>query len=320
METQFIRAYTERTAESRPGDAIRFIASTSEVARDGFMIDAAGWQLDNFRKNPVFLWAHNYSEPPIGKVTHIAVEDDNLIADVVFDQEDEKARNIERKYRAGMLSAVSVGFNIIDYTPSQGQDAPRANKTELLELSGVPVPADPNALAPRQKRAFADLGRELLALSEDDSEHPNPDSTGDQSARTSWVETSASMVELFQPYGLRSDDQRRTEYDRLAREYARHRKTPPEFATGKELEAFDADTLAGRFLEGEIDQHADLFAALTSRAGAVLSRKNRDDLNAAIALINGVMDRAKKEEQSDDEPDDERAFDEAKWRAAFGLS
>lgn len=302
---EFIRAYTERAAESRPGDAIRFIASTSDVARDGFVIDAAGWQLDNFRKNPVFLWAHNYSAPPIGKVTSVDVDGDKLIADVVFDQDDPEALRIERKYRNGMLSAVSVGFNIVEFTPSQGKDAPRANKTELLELSGVPVPSDPNALTPRQKRAYADLGHELLALSEE--ANPTPDPDRDQSARPSWDEASAAMVELFQPYGLRSDTDRRSEYDRLARDYQRHKKTPPEFATGKELEAFDAETIAGRFLEGEPDQHADLFTTMTSRAGAVLSRKNLDDLNQAIALINGVMDRAKKDEKPDPADDDERA-------------
>ena len=300
---EFIRAYTERAAESRPGDAIRFVASTSDVARDGFVIDAAGWQLDNFRKNPVFLWAHNYSAPPIGKVTSVDVDGGNLIADVVFDQDDPEALRIERKYRNGMLSAVSVGFNIVEFTPSQGKDAPRASKTELLELSGVPVPADPNALTPRQKRAYADLGHELLALSEEADSNPDPEP--DQSVSSSWDETSAAMVDLFQPYGLRSDEERRSEYDRLAREYTRHRKTPPEFATSTELEAFDGDTLAGRFLEGEADQHADLFTRMSHRAGAVLSRKNLDDLTQAISLINGVMDRAKKSAESDPEPDDD---------------
>lgn len=303
----YIRAYTERADDSRPGDAIRFIASTSEVARDGMVIEAAGWQLDNFKRNPVFLWAHNYSDPPIGKVTNIEVEKDRLIADVQFDQDDPKAVAIERKYRNGILNAVSVGFSVSDYQPSQGKDVPRALKSELLEISGVPVPSDPGALKERQKRAFRDLSAELAALSEEDGDPTPTDSEGQPSARASWGETSAAMVDLFQPYDLRSDDERRTEYDRLSRDYARHKRTPPEFATAQELEAFDAETLAGRFLEGEADQHADLFTRLTNRAGAVLSRKNLEDLTQAIALINGVMDRAKKEEPKPDESDDERA-------------
>ena len=310
---EFIRAYTERTAESRPGDAIRFIASTSDVVRDNMSVDADGWQLDNFKRNPVFLWSHNYYEPPIGKVTHIAVEKDNLVADVVFDQDDPNAVLIERKYRSGILNAVSVGFNIIDYTPSNGKEAGRATKTELLELSGVPVPADPKALAERQKRALRDLSSELAALSEDDGDPQPPASPAPESVRSSWDETSAAMVELFRAYDPRSDEQRREDYDRLARDYGRHKKTPPEFATNAELEAFDADTLRGRFLEGETDLHPDRFTSLAQRKGAVISRKNFEDLTQAAALISGVLERSTKAKPEADatETDDERAATDA---------
>ena len=317
MEPQYIRAYSERTDDSRPGDAIRFVASTSDVARDGMIVEAEGWQLDNFKRNPVFLWAHEYSSPPLGKVANVTVKGDQLIADVVFDQDDPEAQRIERKYRSGFLNAVSVGFNIIDFQPTNGDVAPRATKTELLEISGVPVPADPGALAERQRSIYRNLSRELAEVADD----PTPtDSTGDESVRSSWAETSSAMLEQFQPYDPRPDDERRTEYDRLARDYKRHKKTPPEFATSAELEAFDEDVIAGRFLEGEVDLHPALFTRLFSRAGAVLSRKNLDDLAQAVALINGVTERAKKEEPADEPADEGRSFDEAKWRAALGIA
>lgn len=317
----YIRAFVERAAESKPGDAIRFVASTSDVARDGMVVEAEGWQLDNFRKNPVFLWAHNYSEPPIGRVENVSVEGDKLIADVVFDQEDANALRIERKYRSGILSAVSVGFNIVEYKPSDGKVAPRATKTELLELSGVPVPADPGALAERQRQFYRSLGTELLGITDaDDDDKPtantdeNTAPPADQSVRASWDETSAAMVELFRPYGQRSDDDRRADYDRLAREYARLRRTPPEFASNAELEAYDADALRGRFLEGEPDLYPSVFAAMTSRAGAILSRQNRDDLAQAAALITSVLERATKEADEAAAGEENRAV-EAKLRA-----
>lgn len=50
---------------------LKFIFATSDVARDGDRILPGAWQLDNFRKNPVFLFAHDASKPPIGKVTSI---------------------------------------------------------------------------------------------------------------------------------------------------------------------------------------------------------------------------------------------------------
>lgn len=342
-----IRAYMERAAAGKAGEPIRFLASTSNAVRDGMIVEAAGWVLDNFRKNPVFLWAHGYWEPPVGKVTHIEVMDDTLVADVVFDQNDEFARKIESKYRDGILNAVSVGFDIKEFAPaSHDNPIPRATKTELLELSAVPVPADPDALAARQQRSFRALGAELLKIADGDASGEsadgepsyetmtvtkiNPDwhenraavtsmtvATGQTlttapnaatpAVRASWDETASAMLDLYRPYTLRPDDARRAEYDKLVRDYARHKKTPPEFATNAELEAFDAETLRGRFLEGEADLYPDRFAAMVSRAGAVLSRQNRDDLEQAIALMRGVLERAQKEADAAAHDDEERA-------------
>jgi hypothetical protein len=46
-----------------------FVISTDEVDRHGDVIQAQGWQLDAYRNNPVFLWAHDYSRPVIGRAS-----------------------------------------------------------------------------------------------------------------------------------------------------------------------------------------------------------------------------------------------------------
>jgi len=305
---QFLRAYAERAAESKPGDVMRFVASTENVARDGMVIPADAWQLDNFRKSPVFLWAHDYfSRPPIGRVTNVEVKDDQLLADVEFDQDDEFARQVESKYRKGILSAVSVGWDTLSYEPPNGPNvAPRVTKADLLDISAVPVPSDPDALKQRGKRAMAALGHELLALADEEIPDTNPKTPDPDpeppTARASWPETAASMVRLFRPYVQGPDDERVTAYRRLAREYARHGKTPPEVLTVAEVDALSIDDIRGLFLEGEPDLLADTFAAMETRAGAVLSTRNQEDLQRASDLILGVLARAKKEaEQTDDE-------------------
>ena len=40
---------------------MRFVASDESVDRYGDIIRASGWQLDNFRKNPVLLFAHDFA-------------------------------------------------------------------------------------------------------------------------------------------------------------------------------------------------------------------------------------------------------------------
>lgn len=327
-ESTFLRAYSVRASDGgNPGDTIRFIASTSDVARDNMIVDAKGWELDNFKRNPVVQWAHNYSEPPIGKVTNIEIDGDKLMADVVFDQDDEFAQKIERKYRAGLLNAVSVGFDVITMEPPKGDVPMRSTKQELLELSAVPVPADPGALSQMQGRAYRRIGQELLDAIPDDDDGENVNTTttttaitrADEAARLSWEDTATAMVGLFQPYSQRPDDERRTEHQRLTRAYQRHKKTPPDFATNAELEALDDDTLRGCFFEGEPELLPDLFARMYSRAGQVLSKRNRDDLDQAIALLTGVKERAQKEADDAAKSDEERQAQAALERIAAML-
>lgn len=183
--TQTHRGYTDGSvASDKPGTPIPFIASTPGVKRDGLDLRASGWRLDTYVRNPVFQWAHSRTDPTIGRVD--ATVGANLRAMVTFDQEDEFARRIESKYRRGYLHAVSVSW---DWTDGSGQriDAYRLRPEELrdvafydmTELSGVPIPADPDALIQRQRSALSVLGHELVSLF-DDQEHPDGEIPADQ--------------------------------------------------------------------------------------------------------------------------------------------
>jgi hypothetical protein len=83
----------------------------------------------------------------------VEVTGSQLVADVEFDQADEFARTLESKYRRGFLNAVSVGW----------QDVIEGKRTwhDLMDISGVPVPADPQALKAEQERALRQVLREL---------------------------------------------------------------------------------------------------------------------------------------------------------------
>lgn len=184
-DTQYARAYTERAvAEEQAGSPIPFVASTPGVKRDGLDLRASGWRLDTFRRNPVFLWAHQRSNPSIGTVD--ASSGEALRALVTFDQEDPFARKIESKYRRGFLRAVSVGWDWVD-ADGQRLDPWRMSIDDLrdkafydlTELSGVPVPADPDAVMEQQRAALRTLGRELVELF-DEQENPESDATAEQ--------------------------------------------------------------------------------------------------------------------------------------------
>lgn len=288
--TQYIRAIQERAkdAPNEMGSVMRFTASTEAVARDGLIIAADAWQLDNFRLNPVVLANHDYSgtRPPIGRVTNIESVGGKLIADVIFDQEDPYAVSIERKYRNGFMNTVSVGWDTQEMDPARAGGAPRVTKAELLDVSTVNVPGDPGALVQRQIRAL----QELAATESVDDAAPES---------ATWTEVSSAMVSLFASTAQRPETERQREYRRLTREYARHGKTAPEWLPLHDLEVLGPDEIRGLFLEGEADGFEWMHTSTPEqRAGAVLSKRNADDLATAISLITGVMERATKEPET----------------------
>jgi hypothetical protein len=50
---------------------ITLVFSDSSVDRMGDKIVAAGWETHNYLKNPVVLWAHDASAPPIGRAGNV---------------------------------------------------------------------------------------------------------------------------------------------------------------------------------------------------------------------------------------------------------
>lgn len=302
----YLRAYAVRSEGSKPGEPIRFIASTEGIKRDGKALKAADWQLEHYRANPVFLWVHDYmgSHLPIGR-TEANIDGQQLVADASFDQEDEFARQVESKYRRGYLNAVSVGWDDVANCPNCGARLlwfwPGMNETyrlkckecgreipkdvtvkhELLDISGVPVPGDPDALMERQYAR-------LRALYDDNP--PELESVGLQ-----WDEAAVLMLRALDPASPMTDRERRTAYNRAERFYRLAGKRAPELLPGAALAALGPAELTGLFLEDEPALFPTFFA--TERVGAVLSARNRGDLEQAITLVQGVLDRAKPEDQ-----------------------
>jgi hypothetical protein len=138
---------------------IEFAASTETADRYGDVIRVDGWQLDNFQKNPVFLWAHRSEDPPIGRIVGAKKDLTNtptLVETVQFASADVYpfADTVFKLYKSGFMNAVGVGFLPLEFEPlmSQGdseetfQSGWDYKKVEQLELSAVPIPANPEAL------------------------------------------------------------------------------------------------------------------------------------------------------------------------------
>jgi hypothetical protein len=137
---------------------IDFVASTEAVDRYHDILRVRGFQTENYLKNPVFLWAHKSSEPPIGKTIKLWTESlpaPALIQRVQFCDKAtyDFADMIFNLYKSKFLNAVSVGFIPLSApTPILDADGRSTGgyeftSMELLELSAVPLPANPECVS-----------------------------------------------------------------------------------------------------------------------------------------------------------------------------
>lgn len=149
------RKHVVCTKAQEGGDLV-LTMSTSDVDRDRDVIDQAGWDLKNYLANPVILWAHSYGDDgyplfPIGKSKRTWVENGKSLKIVPqFPTYDEYplGNTAGKLFAAGYINAGSVGFLPLEYAfnEERGMFAIDFKRTELLENSLVPVPANPMAL------------------------------------------------------------------------------------------------------------------------------------------------------------------------------
>lgn len=151
-------------------DRVReFVASTEGIASDAGIVRVSGWRFNRYTDNPVFLWAHNRSSPPIGKGIAWGIKDGALRVRVEFPPEGVYpfADLIFRLFDGKFLNMVSVSWETLREgkpSPAEVADGCRwvSEEQELLELSAVPIGADPKALDVTGRVAEAVAARTLL--------------------------------------------------------------------------------------------------------------------------------------------------------------
>jgi len=156
-------------------------ASTRTLDRDGEVVIPDGVQLDQFRKAPVVLFGHKWSEPPIGKDLFIAADGYGLKTKSLM-ATTPLAEDLWTLVKGGFLRTSSIGYIPLTWvTPNDKSygslmDAARAwpewrksseprafvTKSLLLEHSLVSCPANAEALITAVKQLnLSELGKRL---------------------------------------------------------------------------------------------------------------------------------------------------------------
>lgn len=136
-----------KTGTAEVSDDLEFVLSDATPDRYGDVVEAKGWDLAWFRKNPIALFGHD-NDFPIGTWDNVRVDGGKLLGRLNLAEPGTSARIDELRslVRQKILRAVSVGFKPIETEPN-GKRGIRFLKQELLETSLVSVPANPAALA-----------------------------------------------------------------------------------------------------------------------------------------------------------------------------
>ena len=143
-------------------DGGRIRINTDAVDRDKDRVFPAGAQFDNYLKNPVVMWGHNYSDPwaVIGRTN--SIEQTESYIDVDFDlrgpsSDNDPIKIINALWNDRLVNTASIGFMPLgdfDRNELGGWDF---TEWELLEWSLVPIPANQEALRLAYKACTPDL-------------------------------------------------------------------------------------------------------------------------------------------------------------------
>lgn len=134
-----------------------FIVSDESINVYGFRVLTEGIDISQFKRNPLMLYMHkrNTYKPTgdevIGRWENIRKENGKLLADAVFDEDNDFAKKIADKVRGGFIKMASIGIQPTEKSTEKqhlkkGQTRATVTKSILTEISVVDMGGNNNAL------------------------------------------------------------------------------------------------------------------------------------------------------------------------------
>lgn len=125
------------------------LSNANTVDRMKERIDPKGWLLENYNKNPVYLFDHGHDPAfgflPIGKSTKHTPTDDGLYTEgQISSSPTEKISAVRDLVEEGILKTFSVGFD--PKADTKDGDTLVITKAELIEQSIVPIPMNQDSV------------------------------------------------------------------------------------------------------------------------------------------------------------------------------
>ena len=200
---------------------ITAVINTAAIDRAREIVLPKGGNFDAYMKNPVVIYAHDYSSKPWGKVKYIDRKRKQIVAKIEA-AKTEQGEELYQLYKGGFLNAFSIGFQPkkgASPTPDEIKKNPEwaeANfvfsEWEMLELSGCPVPCNPEALATAIKSKAIELSDSTiktlgLEIEVEDEQKSEPEPTEKEEAdnkRDIYCNKDVDIAEIINTDGFTS--------------------------------------------------------------------------------------------------------------------
>jgi len=282
--------YLQKKADGK----YHILASTASVDRQGEVIDQNGWDLENFKSNPIALYGHDYGTEtlPIGRYENIQVTASGLEMDLIFASAEASplAGQIKALFDEGVLNAFSVGFMVLE------RNGQLITKAQLLEVSAVKVPANPQALMlMRSMKGLDDKIRTDIEKAADSAKGAVADQL---SAEEMMEKKYAYMREIWEIMYAFCDVycDAKTPVEDVGKLVSETAQLLMEWAKNPQTEE-DEESAEKKFDLSKKQKFADFIVAsfqASEKIGAQISDKNKKKIQQAIDHANECIDRSQK--------------------------
>ena len=163
---------------------LTFIVSDESVNDRGYRILTDGIDTTQYERNPIMLLMHSRYKAKgtgvIGRWENLRKENGQLLADAVFDTDDEIGAKIEKQVKNGFLRMASISARPVETSTDaehvlEGQTYATVTKCKLIEISIVDRGGNDSALKLYSNNGSEDYQLEKLSSKETPSENTTPE-------------------------------------------------------------------------------------------------------------------------------------------------
>ncbi len=163
LEAKDMKTIVRKSVDIKRKDG-KIIISTINPDRGGDRVNPKGCKFENYMKNPVVMWLHDYKGQtpaagiPIARCTGLTITDNDIVSEEPqFLEGDPFAQRVKNAWEQGFIKTASIGFAPLTEPVPNEFNGLDFESWEMLEWSLVPIPMNADAMRIAKAAGFEEL-------------------------------------------------------------------------------------------------------------------------------------------------------------------